>query len=75
MNCLPVTDTFVVIVCPLEPTELCFWDICILSSPFLVVACVPGVVCVPCNLRPCLSYGRCRDRINSVLRQEWGVHL
>ena len=28
---------------------------------------MPVVVCVVLKLRPCLSYNRCRDRINSVL--------
>ena len=31
------------------------------------MACVPVVVCVVRKLRPCLSYSRRRDRINSVL--------
>ena len=44
--------TFVVIVCPLDPT-----DICALSAPFLVAVCVPVVVCGACKLRPCLSCG------------------
>ena len=44
-----------------------FGDICALSSPFLVVACVPAVVCVARKLQPCLSYSRRGDRIHSVL--------
>ena len=51
----------------LNPQSSVFGDICALSSLFLVLACVPVVVCVACKLRPCLSYSRRRDRINSVL--------
>ena len=54
-------------VCPLQPTELGFGDICALASLLLLVVCVPVVVCVARKLRPCLSYSRRRDRIHSVL--------
>ena len=63
-----VMDTFVVIVCPLgsNPQSSDFGDICALSSPFLVVVCVPVVVCVACKIRPCPSYSRRRDCINPI---------
>ena len=51
----------------LNPQSCDFGDICASSSPFLVVPCVPVVVCVARKLRPCLSYSRRRGRINSVL--------
>ena len=50
----------------LNPQSSDFGNIWALSSPFLVVACVPVVVCVARKLRPCLSYSRGRDCINSV---------
>ena len=51
----------------LNPQSSDFGDICALSSPFLHQLTMPVVVCVVCKLRPCLSYSRRRDRINSVL--------
>jgi hypothetical protein len=50
----------------LNPRSSDFGNILALSSPFLVVACVPVVVCVARKLRPCPSYSRRRDRINLV---------
>ena len=48
----------------LNPQSSDFGYICALSSPFLVVACVPVFVCVARKLWPCLSYSRRRDRID-----------
>ena len=48
----------------LNPQSSDFGYICALSSPFLVVACVPMFVCVARKLWPCLSYSRRRDRID-----------
>ena len=33
--------------------------------------CVSGVVCVACKLHPCLTYSRCRDRIDLVLLRSY----
>ena len=51
----------------LNPKSSDFGDICALSSPFLHQLTMPVVVFVVRKLRPCLSYGSCRDHINSVL--------
>ena len=68
-------DTFVVIVCHLNPDSSDFGDVCALYAPFLhwlttqsslfEFGCpVLVVACVARKLRPCPSYSRRRDRIN-----------
>ena len=68
-------DTFVVIVCPLDPDSSDFGDVCALYAPFLHQLTIqsslfergcPGlvVICVARKLRPCPGYSRRRDRIN-----------
>ena len=51
----------------LNPQSSHFGDLCVLSSPSLVMACVPVVACFVRTLRPCPSYSGRRDCINSIL--------
>ena len=66
-NCMESWTNLLQSFAHLNPQSFDFGYICASSSAFLAVACVPVVVSVVPNLRPCLSYNRRRDRINAAL--------